>query len=332
MKKLLITAFAFALTNLIQPQTDPKNYLAKVPSLPNQPCSLTLDQKDNYLEKVNLLSKELQNEIDYRKETVEKNYEESADDMKKNMMKNSGLSDEDIQKIQDKGDLTEDEKRELANKMLKQKANLTMNDVDKLKNMSDAERKAWGTNYGKDQMKKIQSNPESMKVEQEKNKKSFELAQEQKLLLDKISANDNKFSSQLKELNEIEISEAAKFDQAKQPLIAELRTINDGEGATEADSKHRAEVLKKLHALEENYCNQMTPKYYEILQNRWSSIESLLPDYRRLEEVNAELNKTTTGITNSLSSPGFMEIGAIEGYVSLLKSVFKYCEYSYTQQ
>jgi len=98
------------------------------------------------------------------------------------------------------------------------------------------------------------------------------------------------------------LSAEQDLKKVKEPLIAELRTINDGEGGTEADSKHRADVLKKIHSAEEKYCNEMTPKYYQILQDRRSSLESLLPDYKRLEEVNAELNKTTTGLANAISS------------------------------
>jgi len=71
MRNLFVPAFVFVLATLtIRRQI--QAYLTRVPSLPGQPCSLTKQQKDQYLEKVNLLSEELRNETDSKKETVEK--------------------------------------------------------------------------------------------------------------------------------------------------------------------------------------------------------------------------------------------------------------------
>ena len=327
MKKIMFIIFLFVGATLINSQTSSQEYLSRIPALPSNACSLSDNQKTAFLDKVNNLDDELRDEIKKLESSTKAVYQNSADQVKQNIAKEYGISNDEMQKLSN-NQMTEEEKRALADKVLKQKANMSMNDVESLKKMTPEERKAWAEAYGVKQMANAHTNPNANKVDINKAKRTNDLVQEQRSLMDKISKNDNDYLNKFTKLNEIDLTATKELDAKCESLRKELSTINDGEGSTEADTRHYKSVMSKIRNFQIDYCKKLTPLYYKILEDRLATIKTLFPDYKRLEEVNIELDKISAGINNDLSAQGLMQLQAIENYVSELKSAFKYAKYS----
>jgi len=270
-------------------QTDPQTYISRIPSLPEKACTMTGAEKTEYSDIISNLHKDITDEIRQLKKEAKTNARDNEDKIKQNMAKQYGLSESDLEKMKNKKNMTEAERKELMQKMMKG----------------------------------------SKMPDQKQSKNMYELASEQKNLIDRISSINNEFNDKLNDLDKTNETASAELNSKREPLVTELHSINDGEGGTEQDAIHRKNVLAKIHSVEEQYCSKMTPLYYYLLDERLAVLKSMLPDYKRLQEVNSELNKNSTGIEKDIAAPGLMELEAIEEYVKLLQSVFKYANYSY---
>ncbi len=278
----IFSTFAFA-------QTNTNVFLSKIPFLPNNPCLMTKEQKDNYLGKIDKVDRELLNELDLKEQAIETNINNSQGQIKKHFAKEYGLSDADTQKLKNK-EMSEAEKNAMVNKMLNEKANLSLEEVKKLKNMSKEGRRAWAEAYSTEQMLTAQVNQDSGQTQQMNSMNIYDLTSEQQLLIQKFSSDEQYFNNQLVEL-----------DKENSLELKELKDVGD-----------------------EEYCNKINLRYYDILNNRLTNIKSTMVDYNRFDELTSELNNATTGINQDASASGVQALRAIEGYVSKLKSIFKY--------
>lgn len=270
-------------------QTDTNVFLSKIPFLPNNPCLMSREQKDKYLDAVDKADQELLNEIDLKEQAIETNINNSQEQIKNHFAKENGLSDADMQKLKNK-EMSEAEKNAMVNKGLNEKANLSLEEVKKLKNMSKEGRQAWAEAYSTEQMLTAQANQDSGKTQQINNMNVYELTSEQQLLIQKFSSDKQYFNNQLAEL-----------DKENSLELKELKDVSD-----------------------EEYCNKINLRYYDILNNRLTNIKSTMVDYNRFDELTSELNNATTGINQDASASGVQTLRAIEDYVSKLKSIFKY--------
>jgi len=325
MKSAFILILIFMLNSVLLSQTAPEKYINKIPALPQNACSLKGSEKAAFLEKVKKLDEELKNEIAPKEKAAENKYKGSAEQMKQNLAKQYGLSDEEIQKLKNNKKMSKAEKKALADKVLQKKANISLDEAERLKKMSKAGQKAWAEGYSTEQMANVQANPDSFKTEQNKNMKNYELAKQQSFLIKKIHAADDKYIKQIKELDKKDSIATKELNTKRQPLMDEY-----SKGIGE-NSNNGEEIIKKIRTLEHDYCNKLTPDYFKILNERLSTIKKSLPDYEKLEEVNAKLNQSTMGVDKDLSEPGLISLQAVESYVSLLKSAFKYANYTFPE-
>lgn len=270
-------------------QIDTNVFLSKIPSLPSNPCIMIKEQKDKYLDEVDKVDQELLNEIDLKEQAIETNINNSQDQIKKHFAKGYGLSDADMQKLKN-NEMSEAEKNTMINKLLNEKANLSLEEVKKLKNMSKEGRQAWAEAYSTEQMLTTQANQDSGTAQPMTGINIYELTSEQQLLIQKFSSDEQYFNNQLAELEKENSLE-----------LKELKDVGD-----------------------EEYCNKINLRYYDILNNRLANIKSTIVDYNRFDELTSELNKATSGINQDASALGVQALRAIEGYVSKLKSIFKY--------
>jgi hypothetical protein len=88
--------------------------------------------------------------------------------------------------------------------------------------------------------------------------------------------------------------------------------------------------MKEIRMYEMNYCRILSPQLIGIYDESLISLKKFMPDFKRLEEITAEVNKNLTGINKDFSSPGLTELQAVDSYVHLLLNTFKYVKYSYS--
>jgi hypothetical protein len=181
--------------------------------------------------------------------------------MKKNMIKNSGITDDEMQKIQSKNGMTDAEKNGMVNRMMQQKANISLDEAKNLKNMSKEARMAWAKGYGAEQQAMAQVNPSSNANTTNLDPKAISsLMAEQSELRAKLSAMENDLQQKFATIEKDAAVERAVMDNQLKPLYTELQSINDGEGSTQADVDHANRLLKKIRTIQEGYCKKFSPR------------------------------------------------------------------------
>ncbi len=316
MKKLGII-ISFLISSFVYCQTQPEAFLSRIPSLPDNACSMTKAQKQAYEDNLAKIHDELDKEIERREKTVDENYAGSEEQIKQNTANQYGLSASDMEKLE-KDEMTEEEKQAMINKMMQKKNNLSMDEVKKLNNTSEEGQKAWAEAYSTEKMANVQADSESAKKEQNTNKRRYDLAKEQSLILQKMRAAGDKYIKQMNELNKLDTAATKELNKKRKPLMDQF----------EKDNKNES-VIEAVRKVEKEYCNKLTPEYYNIINNRLTTLKTMMPDYNRLDEVSNELNQITLGTKKKLSSPGLTGLKEIEDYISLLGSAFKYAHYTF---
>ena len=307
-------------------------FLGRIPGVPSDACSMKGEQKQQYLDQINLVLKDIEKVISSKKKSVERDVDNSKSQIEKNMAKEYGLTNADVQKLKQKK-LSKEEKRAIADKMLQEKAGISMDEVKKLKKMSKEGKKAWAEGYSTEQMAIKSSNSDSSKTEEQikaekkmaKDKRMFDLVQEQKLILDRISASDKKYVNKLAELDKEDSTATVILDRQRKPL---LKKLNDVPGPSEEEAKS---IQDEIRSYEKIYCNKLTPIYMDILGECLSSLNKFMPDYKRLEEIDDELNKTTLETNKGFTSPGLYQLSAVKSYAGLLLNSFKYVNYTFPE-
>lgn len=311
------------LATLVLAQTG-NSFLSKIPDLPNDPCSMTEKQQHEYLEEINNLLRSMDNEISPRKKLIEKDVENSREEIEKNIAKQYGLSNADVQKLKNKK-MSKEEKKAIADKMLQEKTGISMDEIEDLKNMSKEGKKAWVEGYSTQQMANTSPNPDGTKTEEQlemekdqaKYKKLFDLMQEKQIITDRIAASDKKFANRMIELEKEDSIQTQILKSKVDPLEKKLMETYPTPEEEEA-------IWHEIRQYEKNYCQKLSPLLMEALGESKTSLHKSMPDFKRLEEITAELNKTTMGINKDFSASGLFELQAVNSYVHLLLNTFKY--------
>lgn len=328
MKKLLFFAVSLFLPSLVFSQVTPEAFLAKIPSLPNNVCNDDQDEKDAFIKKLYDLEQEMEAVINSKKQIVEDAYQNSKVDVEKNIAKEYNLSGADmqqlkqIQNIKDK-DQKKKEQKKIADKILQDKTNISMEEIEKLKKMSKEGKKAWVEAYSTEQMATMEGKTDSINAVNQKNMDQYNLAQEQSKLMNQVDAVNKMFANKIKELNEAD-------SVATRAFLVERDTIWAHLGDYYAEEYERA--IEKIRELEKQYCETMTPKYFDILNGQTNKIKTLLPILYKLEKVNAELSQTTLNVKNKdFYSEGLMGLEAVKDQITLLTTAFKYAHYTFSK-
>ncbi len=77
-----------------------------------------------------------------------------------------------------------------------------------------------------------------------------------------------------------------------------------------------------IYAQKVSYCEYTAAKYIDILKEFNSALSSALPRYRKLDQVNSDLQKVQTGIGLSDAAIGLSGLEAVLQYASLLENAY----------
>ena len=302
-------------------QVTPEAFIGLIPGLPNNACRLTESQRNEYLQKVSDVEDQINEVIEKKNEEANVKAEEIEKLTKKNFSSQYGLSEANVEKLNNSADLSEKDEEALIDKAMQEKLNMSYDESKALSKMSESGQEAWGQAYAAEQTATGMADSEKTKTDMQKNMTVVELAKEQDLLIKKLNS---PAKQKIADLANEEAALRAKLDTALRPLYEELYKINDGEGATETDLKHRGKVLKEIELQQLIYCDALTPKYYDIMEKWLSKIKSDLPDYYRLEMVSSEMTKRSTGVNKESGSQGLLALQALRDYIYELNSAFKF--------
>lgn len=324
MKNLILALLAFGIYCNLHAQPAAADYFKQAPAIPAKNCHITGIQQDAFENAVQALIDKVDADAKERSQQADDYMNAHQDEMKSNMIKKSGMSDDDIKKLQNGKDLSEAEKNEMANKMLQQKANMSLDEAKNLKNMSKEAQQAWAQGYAAEQMAMAQANPGQVQAANQDNMKQYELLSEQSALRDKVTSQEDALKQQYQALEAEAEAEKAKLAIELKPLYDELKSINDGEGSTQADVDHAAKVIKKIHDRQDLFCEKFTPRMLDYIKQCKTGFESLVPAYDRMEDLQFQIMAAQTGTKLTVAGKGGFSLQAVKQYLTYLSQAYRY--------
>ncbi len=324
MKNLILTVISFGLFLTLNAQISASDYLKKAPPIPAKDCHIPGINQDAFEKAVRDLASVVSEDAKQRKNASEEYMRGNEDQMKANMMRKSGMSDEDMKRLQNGEEMTDAETQAMANKMIQQQTNMSLDEAKSLSNMSEAEQQAWAQGQVAGQMADAQANPGKYTGANETNMTLYELVSEQSSLQKKIAAAENQLIQLYKTLDKEAISAKAALEIELKPLYDELNSINDGEGSTQADVDHADRVIKKIHEKQDAYCELFTPRMSDFIQTCKDTYAIALPDYERVEEIQFQVTAIQTGTKLMTVGKGMYSLQAVDQYLRYLAEAYRY--------
>ncbi|MGE5499333.1 MAG: hypothetical protein ACM3Q2_14730 [Syntrophothermus sp.] len=330
--RILPFVFALILTSILSAQSG-YSFLSRLPNLPSDACSMGKERKENFNKELNKFLKEIDEEIETMRRKVRKDAENLRPEIEKKMAEEYGLSGAEVQKLKNKK-ISKEEKKAIADRMMQEKTGISMDEIEKLKKMSKEGKKAWAQGYSTQQMANLSGNPDSNKTPEQmamekdlkRNKKLVELAKEQQEIMNRIQASDRKWANQWAELEKKDSVQKPILDSQTKPLFDRLNALP---GPSESEA---AGITRTIRMFEAAYCVKMTPDIISMLQEALSRLQIFMPDYDRLEEITAELNKEAMKIDKpiSMSSRGLMQLEAVAAYAHNIHLAMRFAHYSFS--
>ena len=311
-------------------------YLNIVPGNPDSVCTCTKDVRENYEQALSNLYNIVKEDSQERTNRVDEYMNQNEDRMKASMMKEmaekTGISQQELEALSNKKELTEEDKQALMDKALGQH-NLSMGEVKNLKNMDDNARKAWAKAYASEQMAMAQVNRDNpqIKAVNDKAMNQVTLMQEQQSLRSKITAFETEIVNRHKTLIQTSGKEKLEADLLK--LNNELRTIgsiyecNECPAPPAEDVKHWNAVIKKIQDTKIQYCRQNTPKLIAFLNWYRDNLVKNIPVYDRSEALQYEVTSSTTNTQISAPDKGILSLQAVQGYLGTKQKLFEFKDY-----
>jgi hypothetical protein len=324
MKNLILTFFAVSLTLILSAQTTAYEYMKRAPGIPTTVCKTKAGIQDAFIMAVKDLSSAIHEDAQTRSKKAEEYMKGNEEQMKASMIKKSGISDEDVKKLQSGKEMTQAEQDAMVNKMMQQQYNISLDEAKNMKNMSKEGQEAWAQGYVAEQMAVAQANPGQNKGADKESMSLYELLSEQTSLRNKVTAMENQLRQKYVAIDKEAEAAKAALEVELKPLYEELHSINDGEGSTQADVDHSNRVIKKIQAKQDIFCEKFTPRMLGFIQECKDSFGKSIPDYDRLEEIQFQVTAVQTGTTLMTAGTGMYSIQAVEQYLGYLGEAYRY--------
>lgn len=316
MNKFLFLMVSIIFTSISLSQVTPEAFMSMLPAIPGNACADEIYAKNIFFDKLDSISELIENERSRRAEENDANSDVYEKQMMDNAAKQYGLSQEEIEKLQNEDEMTEEETEALINKALQNSNNLSMEEIKNLEKLNKEGTEAWSEAYGDEKMAEIQSDPEKNQEEQLKNKSTYELGALQKHIIDSLKAVESKFAQQFAEIDK-DPNAKITLDNINKLELEALALM--GEGGNEK----AVALQEKINVEKEKYCNKYTPAYLDVLKRYDSYTKSCLRVCYRLEAISAQLTKLQTGV-DMKQEPGLVGIGKVADYLGKLRGVYKY--------
>lgn len=332
--RMLPFTFVLILTSLVSAQSG-YNFLARLPNLPSDACSMGKEQRENFNRDLNKFLKEIDAEVETLRRNARKDAENMRPEIEKKMAEEYGLSGAEVQKLKNRK-MSKEEKKAIADRMMQEKTGISMEEIEKLKKMSKEGKKAWAEGYSTQQMANLSGNPDSNKTPEQiamekdlkENKKLADLAKEQQEIMNRINAADRKWTNQWTELEKKDSVHKKILDSQTKPLFDRLNEVPS------PDENERKGIKRTIRMFETAYCTKMTPDIILMLREANVRLQTFMPDYDRLEELTAELNNAITKIDKplSMSSRGLMQLEAVAAYAHNIHLAMRFAHYSFADE
>ncbi len=297
-------------------QTTPEALLGQLPAVPNVVCVADTSVVSSFTSRIYSVQTTLQQETDRIHAGVQGQEEKIKDQVLSNATRQSGLSKDDLEQLQQEN-ISEEQAEKMAEKCLGKQYNLSLQELEKLSEMSEAEQEKWAQNYANQQMQAAKQNPQVTAKKQAKSARLFELAKEQQTIGERITAKMGTVAKLFKEVEQQDTIETRKLNEKLPALESQLCSGI----CSPAEIVRSKAAEKQIYNLRLQYCEKMSPLQVNAISQYLTSVKTLFPDYRRLTEVQNEIATLQFGeiIPVDLSC-----YSAVDEYANVLLKAYKY--------
>jgi len=321
MKQIAIIILLIGFSFLAPGQKTAAEYFAKLPDIPGECCQMGDTARVRYEDNLRAVSNELSEDVNARSAAENEFMEAHREEAVTTSMKNAGFEGIDVEamKKMDTKHMSKEQKEALAGQMMQKYMNMSMEEVKKLKTYDTAGQRRWAQAYATEKMADQTADPEKMQADQLRNKTMFDLLQKQQTLSAIMNARWDKYTQQFDTLRKLADTARADLDRRQKPMYEQL--LND-----DLTGEQREAIEDRLYSQNLTYCQEYNPQYCKIIFDyKLTLFETLIKaEYDTLENLQHEILKYQMGVENPLYKPGLYAISAVQGYASLLGTVFKY--------
>lgn len=296
-------------------------YLANLPSVPEDLCSADSAEIDQFGLKYTPLMKELENNVSARRHAMEKWQENNSKKMMENSVAMPGFEGK-SQAEMDK--MSTAERRKMAEKMMADKFGVT---PDELKAQKKANKEGkvmanvdWAKAMaGEKQAEDLMKSKEQRDADKKNVDDARRLTDEQSKLTPYVQGLRSKFQTKIAELDQ---------DPAGLKMQKQIREEEKKLDKMQSDSKSNCRELDgqkaRIVSKQLEYCAFYAPRYKQIVTDYKAAIQSALPKHDRLDEVASELQAAQVGVPLSDASLGLSSLETVQDYVHLLGKSYQH--------
>jgi len=320
MKRLLFISICICFTAVTSAQFLTEGYLRRVPALPPDSCNITRANAESFTNQVSILLVEVGNAIGQMnrgsRQSAKVN-EAAAKEQAMKQMSQFGMSQEDMAKMKS-GKMTAADKQALANKMMMQQTNISVDEMKAAKGMSQEGKKAYTEALTTEMMATGQAG--QIKSSAPGNATAAgALVMEQQQIMTRISDRSQKIPG---------LYDAIENDPERQQMLTRMAAWKSkwtSLGGVDAGQGKLMDSLQVLINREQiKYCDKFTPLYRKALRTHLSVIKTSLPDYRRLAEITGQIAELQAGIPAAAGGNDITGMTALQEYLARLNHVNKY--------
>lgn len=323
MKTTAIISAFILLIKLTQAQTGSNDFLKNIPAIPVNTCTASTETQKQFEEKISAINRDLDSQIRVLK-NQSKPDEAKAKGQAEQMMKQQGLSQEEIDKMKSKK-MTKEEKQAMADKMMQQYGNMSMAEANNMKNMSKEGKQAYSEAYAAEAQATAQANAKNNKNQPANINTGADLISQRSVLYQNIKTQQQDVLKQYQQVEQD--ATGLKMKEKMQSLRVRMGQLvgGGGEGGWNAEDKKAYDAAKaELNQMKKNYCQHMTPLYAAALKNHLSNLQSSYNDYQQLDELTGKIDNTvvTVGTTGKGGNIEYFEWA--KAYLKYLKEAYQY--------
>lgn len=312
-----------ALTMTVTAQTRTQEYMKKIPALPKDSCNITRASAEDFIARVAVLRDQMVSEIEQLRESIDSHMEANAPTAEENAMKQMsqmyGMSQADLEKMKNAKNMSAADKQALANNMMSQQANMTMDEAKNLATMSEAGRQAYTEAYATEAMATANTDPnQASRNDYARNLYNNNVAQQ--AAYDKINDINNRI---------VALYAPVTNDPERQKMLDRINAWNSkltSMMGIVSDSEARIMDSISLRIKNEQiaYCNRYTPQYRAALRKHLQIVKASMPEYIRFGEISAATTKSQTGIDMPAEGKELSSLEAVADYLRALQDAYKY--------
>jgi len=337
MKRLVLMLLISVIAISCFGQTKAIVYFQRLPAPMADPCNI--DSTRIYFMQLDTVSIRLAKDIKAREKEVNAYMKDHKQDMKETMIKNSGLTltPEQMQKMkQDNKHMTQEQKMKMANELMQQNANISMEEVQARKKNADnkdtAAIKGWAMAVSSEKMADQPADMSKVEAEQLKMKSLADLSKEMYNIQEKLNVGGGKYTQLLDSLQKDADTAWMELQRNIAPLQAEIDTIlaqwgreknKTEEGGKRVDEKIRP-LEELIYTYKKAYCPPFTDRYTGILKGLLFYLPGTFSDCDRMDDLNIEITYRQSGVRIPDSAKGMSALKAVKNYADMLSKVQKY--------